>query len=158
MIKKDIIFAGVGGQGVLTASEICSQVAIAEGYSVKRSDIRGLSQRGGAVESQLRIGRDIYSPIIMPKTADFIISFDSTLTSKIRRKYLSPTGVDLSGAINGIVLDNMQKRSLNIFMLGILSVHLPFDNTTWKRVIRRTVKKKYEIAIAMFDMGASLNL
>jgi indolepyruvate ferredoxin oxidoreductase beta subunit len=81
-LKKDfnktinLLFAGVGGQGVLLASDILSEIAHAAGLDVKKSDIHGMSQRGGSVVSQVRIGEKVYSPIIREGEVDFLIAFE----------------------------------------------------------------------------------
>ena len=54
-MKQDIILAGVGGQGILTIAEAISQVALAQGLHVKQAEVHGMSQRGGAVQSHLRL-------------------------------------------------------------------------------------------------------
>ncbi len=76
MNKLDVVIAGVGGQGVLLASEIISNVALASGYDVKKSEIHGMAQRGGSVFSFVRIGKKVYSPIIPAGSADFLLAFE----------------------------------------------------------------------------------
>jgi indolepyruvate ferredoxin oxidoreductase beta subunit len=73
---KNIIVAGVGGQGILLASEIISLVAMQSGYDVKKSEVHGLSQRGGDVVSHVRIGERVYSPLIEEGTAHILLSFE----------------------------------------------------------------------------------
>ena len=73
---KNILIAGVGGQGVLLASELLSEIAIMSNLDVKKSEVHGMSQRGGAVTSHVRIGRKVYSPIIPYGQADIILSFE----------------------------------------------------------------------------------
>ena len=77
MIKKtyNILFCGIGGQGVLKASEVCGLAAIYDGYNAKKSEVHGMSQRGGSVESHLRFGSEVYSPLIPEGSADFLVSF-----------------------------------------------------------------------------------
>ena len=72
----DILIVGVGGQGVLLASEILSDVALAEGYDVKKSEIHGMSQRGGVVSSHVRFGKKVASPTIPRGGADIMLSFE----------------------------------------------------------------------------------
>lgn len=72
----NFIFTGVGGQGVLLASDILSEIAHVAGLDVKKSDIHGMSQRGGSVVSQVRVGEKVYSPIIKEGEADFLIAFE----------------------------------------------------------------------------------
>ena len=73
----NILLSGVGGQGVLLASYVLSQAAMAEGYDVKQSEVHGMSQRGGSVASHLRFGRQVRSPIVTPGTADLLLSFEA---------------------------------------------------------------------------------
>ncbi len=73
---KNILIVGVGGQGVLLASELLSEVAIMSGFDVKKSEVHGMSQRGGVVSSHVRFGKKVYSPIIPYGRADIILSFE----------------------------------------------------------------------------------
>ncbi|HDS09256.1 MAG TPA: indolepyruvate oxidoreductase subunit beta [Firmicutes bacterium] len=74
---KNVLIVGVGGQGVITASEILSEVSMLEGYDVKKSEIHGMSQRGGSVSSHIRFNRDkVYSPTAPAGTVDFLMSFE----------------------------------------------------------------------------------
>jgi indolepyruvate ferredoxin oxidoreductase beta subunit len=60
---KSIIISGVGGQGVLTASDLLSDVLLEKGYDVKKSEVHGMSQRGGDVISTIRYGTQVFSPL-----------------------------------------------------------------------------------------------
>lgn len=71
-----ILIVGVGGQGVLLASEIISAVAMENGYDVKKSEVHGMSQRGGVVTSHVRIGPRVYSPTIEYGQADILMAFE----------------------------------------------------------------------------------
>ena len=74
--KRDFLLAGVGGQGTILASDILVEVGLAAGYDVKKSEVHGMAQRGGSVESQVRWGEKVYSPTIERGTADFLIAFE----------------------------------------------------------------------------------
>lgn len=74
--KKDFLFAGVGGQGIILASDILAEVGLRCGYDVKKSEVHGMSQRGGAVESHVRWGEKVYSPLIAEGEADFLLGFE----------------------------------------------------------------------------------
>ena len=76
MKNINILLAGVGGQGVLLASQILTSVAMAAGLDVKQSEVHGMSQRGGSVTSHVRFGDKIYSPTIDDGTADFLLGFE----------------------------------------------------------------------------------
>ncbi|RLB74310.1 MAG: indolepyruvate oxidoreductase subunit beta [Deltaproteobacteria bacterium] len=76
MENTNILLAGVGGQGVLLASQIFTSVAIEADLDVKQSEVHGMSQRGGSVTSHVRFGEKVYSPTIDPGEADFLIGFE----------------------------------------------------------------------------------
>jgi indolepyruvate ferredoxin oxidoreductase, beta subunit len=76
-MNKNIILAGVGGQGILTIAAIIDLAAMNSGYKVKQAEVHGMSQRGGAVESHLRISdMEIYSDLIPLGSADLILSVE----------------------------------------------------------------------------------
>jgi indolepyruvate ferredoxin oxidoreductase, beta subunit len=87
----NIIFAGVGGQGILLASDTVCDVALLEGYDTKKSEVHGMAQRGGSVVSQVRFGRKVFSPLIPLEEADFIVSFEK-LEALRYLEYLKPDG------------------------------------------------------------------
>jgi indolepyruvate ferredoxin oxidoreductase beta subunit len=72
----NIALVGVGGQGILLASEVISRAAMLSGYDVKKSEVHGMAQRGGSVVSQVRIADKVYSPIIPDGETDFLLSFE----------------------------------------------------------------------------------
>ncbi len=76
MNSVSIVVCGVGGQGVLTASDIISIIALKNGYDVKKSEIHGMAQRGGSVISEVRFGDKVHSPLISEGMADYILSFE----------------------------------------------------------------------------------
>ena len=76
-MKKDIILAGVGGQGILTIATIIGDAATAAGLHLKQAEVHGMSQRGGDVQSNLRLSTEpIYSDLIRCGAADLIISME----------------------------------------------------------------------------------
>ena len=76
-MKRDIILAGVGGQGILTIATIIGEAATAAGINLKQAEVHGMSQRGGDVQSNLRLStEEIYSDLICEGSADLIISME----------------------------------------------------------------------------------
>lgn len=76
-MKRDIILAGVGGQGILTIATIIGEAATAAGINLKQAEVHGMSQRGGDVQSNLRLStEEIYSDLIREGAADLIISME----------------------------------------------------------------------------------
>ncbi len=72
----NILFTGVGGQGILLASEITAYSLLAAGFDAKKSEVHGMAQRGGSVTAQLRYGDKVYSPLIEPGKADILVAFE----------------------------------------------------------------------------------
>lgn len=72
----NILFSGVGGQGILLASELTAYAQLMAGFDVKKSEVHGMAQRGGSVEAHLRYGDRIYSPLIEPGKADILVAFE----------------------------------------------------------------------------------
>jgi len=72
----NLLLCGVGGQGILLASEIISSALMRAGYDVKQSEVHGMAQRGGSVVAHLRYGTKVYSPLIELGEADFAVSFE----------------------------------------------------------------------------------
>lgn len=72
----NIMLVGVGGQGVLLASELICEAALKSGFDVKKSEVHGMAQRGGSVVSNVRIGEKIYSPLISKGEADILLAFE----------------------------------------------------------------------------------
>ncbi|NLF08624.1 MAG: hypothetical protein GX594_11700, partial [Pirellulaceae bacterium] len=68
-----VVIAGLGGQGVLKASDILADAAFLSGYDVKKSEIHGMSQRGGSVASDVRFGGQVHSPMIPSGEADLLV-------------------------------------------------------------------------------------
>lgn len=76
MLKKNIIIAGVGGQGLVLATKIIAEAAFREGYDVKTNDVVGLSQRGGTVWGTVKFGEHVNSPNILPKEGDILLGME----------------------------------------------------------------------------------
>jgi indolepyruvate ferredoxin oxidoreductase beta subunit len=77
---RSILIAGVGGQGVLKASDILSAVIIEAGLDVKKSEVHGMAQRGGCVTSHVRYGSKVYSPLARKGDVDLLLSFEKLET------------------------------------------------------------------------------
>ena len=76
-MKKDIILAGVGGQGILSIATVIGEAAMAEGWNIKQAEVHGMRQRGGDVQSNLRLSTEpIASDLIAKGGADIIISLE----------------------------------------------------------------------------------
>ena len=125
----NIVVAGLGGQGVLTATDIIAEVALRAGFDVKKSEIKGMSQRGGSVSCDVRFGAQILSPMVPAGEADFLLALEPTQLEP-NRHLLRPGGVTIEpSAIDAGKLP--QKKMLNVALLGALSAHLPLAEPDW---------------------------
>jgi len=77
---SNILIVGVGGQGIILASDVLGRVAAKAGYDVKKNEIHGMAQRGGSVSSHVRFGKSVSSPIIKLGEADVLLSFEQLET------------------------------------------------------------------------------
>ncbi|MCL2103269.1 MAG: indolepyruvate oxidoreductase subunit beta [Syntrophorhabdaceae bacterium] len=90
--RGDIFMAGVGGQGALLASEVLGEAFLLLGLDIKKSEVHGMAQRGGAVTTHLRFGAKVYSPLIEPGKADLLIAFEKIEGLRFAH-YLRPGGI-----------------------------------------------------------------
>lgn len=94
MKKLDMLIVGVGGQGVVLASDIIGEAALAAGYDVKKTDTLGMAQRGGSVVSHLRMAPRVWSPLAREGQVDIILAFEK-LEAARWGGYLRPEGIAL---------------------------------------------------------------
>lgn len=108
-MSKNILICGVGGQGTVLAAKVLSQAAISKGEKVLSAETIGMAQRGGSVVSHVRIGEDVYSPLIPEGQADIIIAFEAAEAARnakflkqdgiviVNKKVVQPTTASLTG-------------------------------------------------------------
>ncbi len=135
-----VVFAGLGGQGVITVSDILADAAFAEGYDVKKSDIHGMAQRGGAVSSDVRFGSRVLSPMIAAGKADYVVVLDEAQVNSFRYR-VRPGGEVLVPSLlpEGAILD---KRSTNIALLGLLALRLTLPPNSIESAMLARLKPK----------------
>jgi indolepyruvate ferredoxin oxidoreductase, beta subunit len=90
----NILVVGIGGQGVMTATEILAEAAIALGHDVKKTEVAGMAQRGGVVSSHLRFGPKVLSPQIAEGQADILLGFEAAEGMRWQHM-LKPGGIAL---------------------------------------------------------------
>ena len=108
-MSKNIIICGVGGQGTVMAAKVLSQAAISNGERVLSAETIGMAQRGGSVVSHVRIGEDVYSPLVPHGQADVLIAFEAAEAVRniaflkqggsviVNKKVVQPVTASLSG-------------------------------------------------------------
>ncbi|HTY13165.1 MAG TPA: indolepyruvate oxidoreductase subunit beta [Candidatus Omnitrophota bacterium] len=138
----NVLFCGRGGQGVLTASEVVGWAAIYTRLHVKKSEVHGMAQRGGSVESHLRFGKEVVSPLIPKGRADHLVPFDAEEGKRLS-SFLKPGGNDLLPYLKRAEMHLPDKKCLNIYMLGALSRSLPLKADVWTAAIKKVIPEKY---------------
>ena len=92
MKPVNLLITGAGGQGIILASDIIGETAIAAGYDVKKTDTIGMAQRGGSVLSHMRIAQQVWSPLIRQGEVDLLIALEK-LEAARWASYLRPGGI-----------------------------------------------------------------
>ncbi|MBN2310251.1 MAG: indolepyruvate oxidoreductase subunit beta [Candidatus Hydrogenedentes bacterium] len=152
----NIVIAGLGGQGVVKASEILAGAAFRAGFDVKKSEVHGMSQRGGSVTSDVRYGAEVFSPMVPPAEADYLLVLEES-EAAVNRPRLRPGGVLLAASelYDDDRLERIRaNRTLNVAMLGALSAHLEIPEEDWLDAIRANLPEKAQDAnIHVFERG-----
>jgi indolepyruvate ferredoxin oxidoreductase beta subunit len=104
---RNIIICGVGGQGIILASEVLCHTAFLEGLDVKKSEVHGMAQRGGSVITHVRFGKKVYSPLIEEGTSDYILAFEK-LEALRYKHYLKKAG--------HIIVDNREIPPMSVLV------------------------------------------
>jgi indolepyruvate ferredoxin oxidoreductase beta subunit len=165
LMKQDIILAGVGGQGILSIAFVIDNAALKQGLDFKQAEVHGMAQRGGAVQSHLRISdQPVHSDLIPKGAADMILSVEPMECVRYL-DYLAPEGIvvtsrspfvnipdypdidDVLSAIetvtNRIIVDSEKlakeagsPKAQNMVMLGAASPHLILQEANLREFIR----------------------
>ena len=172
-MKKDIVISGVGGQGIISIAYVLGSAALKDGFNFKQSEVHGMSQRGGAVESHLRMSdAPIHSDIIPEGAADMILSVEPVEALRYL-KFLAPGGLVLSSSTpfvnipdypdmedvkkafaalpkahlidaEGLAKKAGNMRAANIVMVGAASPMLPLKEESLLFYIEESFKAKGE--------------
>jgi indolepyruvate ferredoxin oxidoreductase, beta subunit len=148
----NVVIAGLGGQGVIKASDILADVAFAAGLDVKKSELHGMSQRGGSVSSDVRFGERVFSPMVPEGEADFLVVIAPDQIG-VNQAALDKGGVLIEPSqIDEARLSN--KKSVNVALLGVLSRYLPFTAEAWMAALKRNLPEKlHEANLQAFSSG-----
>lgn len=127
-MKKDIILAGVGGQGILSIAFVIDNAAVKQGLFFKQAEVHGMAQRGGAVQSHLRYAdHEIYSDLVPMGKADVILSVEP-LESLRYLGYLSPDGVVISSSAPFVNIPDYPKIEDVLKKIRSLKNHILVDS------------------------------
>lgn len=134
MKTVNVKFAGLGGQGILTCTDILGRMVFDQKLDVKKAEVHGMSQRGGAITSDLRYGANVLSPMIPPGEADYLVVLAEDQVAANEHQ-LKEGGVLVS--VSDLPIDQLEnKRALNVALLGALSHHMDFSEEQWLEAIR----------------------
>ncbi|MBE6406134.1 MAG: 2-oxoacid:acceptor oxidoreductase family protein [Lentisphaeria bacterium] len=146
----NVLFAGIGGQGIILASDLLSEMAFRCGFDVKKSEIHGMSQRGGSVSGDVRFGTKVYSPMIPAGEADYLVVLSEDQV-EVCKNMINENTVILTPAILG---DFDPGKSLNVAMLGALNAGLKLDKEIWFGLLKEHFKGELaDVNIAAFERG-----
>jgi indolepyruvate ferredoxin oxidoreductase beta subunit len=109
-MKLDIVFTGLGGQGVVVLSDIFCEAAMLDGFDVAKAEVHGMAQRGGSISAHVRIGDVVVSPLIEREGGDIIVGFEVLETARalpmlkpkgtvvVNTKYIPPSSLSQGSA------------------------------------------------------------
>ena len=177
-MKYDILFAGVGGQGVLSMAGVIGRAAVDEGLRAKQSEVHGMAQRGGAVQAHLRISDDLIESDLIPLgAADLVLSLEPVEALRYL-SYLGPTGALITASnpyvnINdypdlGVLLAQIRTlpravvvdaetlataagdvQAANTVMVGAAAHALPLAPESLEQAVAEMFERKGEAAVAL---------
>ena len=187
-MKKDIILAGVGGQGILTIATIIGDAAAVAGLNLKQAEVHGMSQRGGDVQSNLRLSTEpIYSDLIRQGAAELIISMEPMEALRYL-PYLGEKGVVVTSSnafknipnypdeeammaelnalphtailpIEEVARENEVPKSANVVLLGMAARHIEIlSPEQLRQSIKRVFASKGEAVVEMNCKAFDLGL
>lgn len=138
----NVLIVGVGGQGVILASEILAQVAVNSGHDVKKSEVHGMAQRGGVVSSHVRFGKKVYSPLIPRGQADVVLAFEEAEALRWayyikengrlivnRQKIVPPIVATKKGSYPEDPVGQLKKAGNNVLAIDAISIAKDLGNT-----------------------------
>lgn len=129
-MKKDIILAGVGGQGILSIATVIGEAALTEGLYLKQAEVHGMSQRGGDVQSNLRLSSEpIHSDLIPMGGADLIISLEPMEALRYL-PYLKPDGWIVTSSVPFVNIPNYPDVNEVINHIQTIPHHVLLDVDT----------------------------
>lgn len=127
-MKQDIILAGVGGQGIISIAFVIASAALEEGLEVKQAEVHGMSQRGGAVQSHLRLSRErIWSDLIPRGEADLVLSVEP-LEALRYLDFLRPDGIIIAGRTPFVNIPDYPETESVLAGIEAIPRHLVIDS------------------------------
>ena len=142
-MKLDLVFTGVGGQGVVVLSDIFCEAALLDGFDVAKAEIHGMAQRGGSISAHVRIGDKVLSPLIERGKSDIIVGFEILETARalpmfkpkgtvvVNTKYIPPN-VSLQKSEKPLepnkLFQLIEEKGLNVFKIDGIGIAKKLGN------------------------------
>lgn len=148
----NVVVAGLGGQGVIKASDILADTAFRAGLDVKKAEIHGMSQRGGSVSTDVRFGKCVLSPMVPARRAHFLVVLAPDQVEN-NRWVLRPDGLIITP--KDIAEETLPNRKCaNVALLGALSRHLAFSEALWRDALAANLPAAHlQTNLAAFAIG-----
>ena len=148
----NVVVAGLGGQGVLKVTDILAEAVFRSGYDVKKSEVHGMSQRGGSVSSEVRYGEKVASPMVPAGEADVLAVLEATQVD-VAKPVLKADGVLITP--DDLPLDKLQNsKALNTMMLGAISKHIEIPVESIIEALKANLPEKlHAMNLEMFELG-----
>lgn len=147
----NLIINGVGGQGVITLLSLIDQTALFDGFDVRSSELHGLSQRGGSVETHLRFGKKVYSPLISDGKVDLVISLEILEALRETEKIGKQTKL----LINDYLLSFQGSPSLEEVKKQLLEIKNEYQIVPASSICKEKLQK--EILASTYLLGYAIN-
>ena len=142
-MKLDLVFSGIGGQGVVVLSDIFCEAALMDGFDVAKAEVHGMAQRGGSIVAYARLGEKVEAPLIERGRADVILGFEMLETARVlpmlkvggtvvmNVKYIPPS-CTLQGSVEPQKTENLadlvRKRALKVHEVDGLGIAVKLGN------------------------------
>ena len=137
----NIVFSGIGGQGIVVASDIFCEAALIDGWDVAKAEVHGMAQRGGSIVAHVRVGEKVQAPLIETGTADVILGFELLEAARVlpmlskdgtvivNTKYIPPsTSAASSGLDDQKILDIIRNRAQKVYEVDGVGIATKLGN------------------------------
>ncbi len=138
----NIVFSGIGGQGIVVASDIFCEAALLDGWDVAKAEVHGMAQRGGSIVAHVRVGKKVQAPLIETGKADVILGFELLEAARVlpmlkkdgtvivNTKYIQPsTSAAASADLNAEkILDIIRARAQKVYEVDGLDIATKLGN------------------------------
>ncbi|MCW4034852.1 MAG: indolepyruvate oxidoreductase subunit beta, partial [Candidatus Bathyarchaeota archaeon] len=136
----NIVFSGIGGQGIVVASDIFCEAALIDGWDVAKAEVHGMAQRGGSIVAHVRVGEKVQAPLIETGTAEIILGFEMLEAARVlpmlskngtvivNTKYIPPSTSGSSTLTHEQILNLIRERAKTVYEIDGLGIATKLGN------------------------------